>query len=195
MLNQVKINTLKQGLTLKTSLLGEQLIFKTRFGVFSPKKIDSGTKLLLVHLSPAKDNVVLDLGCGYGAIGLTLAKIYPKSIVYLIDKDFVALELCKQNKILNQTHNAHILLSDGFSHLPNNLRFNHIVSNMPAKVGKEQMDIFLFDAYQYMKIGGRITVASISGLKDYMKRHFQNIFGNYKKIKQSKHYVISEAIK
>ena len=119
----------------------------------------------------------------------------PQSVVYLIDKDFVALELCKQNKRLNKTDNAHILLSDGFSHLPSDLRFDHIVSNMPAKVGKEQMDIFLFDAYHYMKIGGHITVVTISGLKNYIKRHFQNVFGNYKKIKQSKHYIISEAIK
>lgn len=187
----MNIDTLKKGLTIEDNLLGLSMKFHTRFGVFSPKAIDDGTKFLLdyLHYNPA--DISLDLGCGYGAIGLTLAKACPQGEVYLVDKDFVAVNLAKENAELNQLSNTHSQLSDGLRDLPSELQLDHIVSNMPAKVGKEQMEIFLHDAHRFLRPGGRMTVVTINGLRDYMKRGFKERFGVYKKTKQGKNYTVS----
>ncbi len=194
-INKLDITTLKQGLTIKVNLLNQAMQFKTRFGVFSPKAIDEGTLFLLDYLDYKPDDISLDLGCGYGAIGLSLAKVCPQGLCYLVDKDFVSVNLANQNIILNKLSNAHAQLSDGLRDLDPSIKFTHIVSNMPAKVGKEQMAIFLADAYEAMAVGGRFSVVTINGLRDYMKRNFNEVFGNYQKIKQGKNYTISSCIK
>ena len=189
------INTFKEGLVIKSQLLGQTMHFKTRYGVFSPKSIDDGTKLLLDYLDYNADDICLDLGCGYGAIGLSLAKVCPNGFVHLVDKDFISVDLSQENIKLNQINNAKVQLSDGLQNLPKNLKFNHIISNMPAKVGKEQMAIFLHDAYAHLHLGGQMTIVTINGLRDYIKRHFKAVFGYYDKVKQGKHYTISRCFK
>lgn len=189
------IEQLKKGTILEQTLLGQKMYFKTHYGVFSPKAVDSGTLLLLDYLDYENGQTMLDLGCGYGVIGISLAKVCPNSALYLVDKDFIAVELSKKNMVLNEVDNVKVQLSDGLQQLDNHIRFDHIISNMPAKVGKEQMAIFLHDSYQQLNSGGRLTIVTINGLKEYIKRNFNAVFGNYKKIKQGRDYTVSTATK
>ncbi len=113
----------------------------------------------------------------------------------MVDKDFVAVELANFNAKLNNISNAKAYLSDAFLQIPGDIKFDKIISNIPAKVGREQLSIILHDALEALKPGGIITVVSINGLKDFIKNNFKSVFGNYKKLKQGQKYVVSQATK
>ena len=177
----------------RTELRGIPLTFSATWGLFSPKAIDAGTQLLIEHLDIQENDTCLDLGCGYGAIGITLAKCVQTATVYMVDKDFVAVDYARKNVQQNRLQNCHVLLSNGFSHLPD-IQFDLIASNLPANVGKELLQIFLTDAKQHLKPDGRLYVVTISGLRAFIKRNFLSIFGNYQKVKQRHTHTVALAI-
>jgi 16S rRNA (guanine1207-N2)-methyltransferase len=185
---------IRQPLKISAELSGESLQFETSFGVFSPKEIDEGTRLLLNHLSVEEDFDCLDLGCGYGPIGLWMARKSPKGSTLLLDKDFVAIEHVKANIALNKIDNASATLSNGLSALKDQ-KFDLIVSNIPAKVGNDMLYLFQYDALHHLKPGGQFVVVTVNGLRQFCKRTFNEVFGNYKKVKQGKAYTISSATK
>ena len=185
---------IRQPLAIQTTLQGENLVFETSFGVFSPKEIDEGTQLLLKYLEVEQGFDCLDLGCGYGPIGIWMARKSKTGKVIMVDKDFVAVEHAKTNIQKNKVSNASAMLSNGFSAL-NEEKFDLIVSNIPAKVGNEMLYLFLYDAYYHLKPGGKFVVVTVNGLRHFCKRTFNEVFGNYKKDKQGKAYTISSATK
>ncbi len=189
------ISKLKQDLTVQTNLLNHDLTFKTRWGVFSPRAIDGGTLLLMKYLRVNQSDKCIDLGCGYGPIGLSVAKYCPKGEVHMVDKDFVAVELANINAKLNNINNAKAYLSDAFLSVNKTAYFNQVISNVPAKVGREQLSIILYDAFDALKPDGKITFVTINGLRNFIKDNFKSVFGNYKKLKQGQKYTISQAIK
>ena len=176
----------------QATLRGFPIAFSATWGLFSPKGIDAGTDLLIEHLKIQEGDTCLDLGCGYGAIGISIAKCTPTATVYMVDKDFVAVDYAGKNAERNGLANCHVLLSNGFSHLPN-IQFDLIASNLPANVGKELLQIFLADAKQYLKPNGCLYVVTISGLREFIKRNFLNIFGNYQKVKQRRTHTVAMA--
>jgi 16S rRNA (guanine1207-N2)-methyltransferase len=187
--------SLRQDIRFESTQQGHLLRFQTTWGLFSPREIDSGTDLLLKFITVAPDEKILDLGCGYGPLGITLALSAPQGQVTMVDKDFVAVEYANKNAALNGAGHARALLSNGLAHLPSGLTFTTVVSNIPAKVGKEMMSIFLHDIHQHLEPNGQLVVVTINGLRDYMKRTFTEVFGNYEKVKQGKDYTISRAVK
>lgn len=186
---------LKKDLNIKVNLLENDLYFKTRWGVFSPRCIDEGTELLIKHININFGNSFLDLGCGYGVIGIAIAKKFSQARVDMLDKDFIAVELANINIEINKLDNIKAYLSDGLINVQNGIKFDHIVSNLPAKVGREQLSIMLYDAFDYLNIGGRITFVTINGLRNFIKMNFTSVFGNYKKLKQGQKYTVAEAVK
>lgn len=185
---------IRQPLSIQTTLQGENLVFETSFGVFSPREIDEGTQLLLKYLNVEQGDDCLDLGCGYGPIGIWMARKSKTGKVIMVDKDFVAVEHAQNNAKKNKVENAQAILSNGFSAL-NKEKFDLIVSNIPAKVGNEMLYLFLYDAYHHLKPGGKFVVVTVNGLRHFCKRTFNEVFGNYKKDKQGKAYTISSATK
>ena len=170
------------------------LQFHTTWGLFSPRAIDDGSRLLLDHLELAATDSCLDLGCGYGVLGLCMAKMAPQGHILMIDKDFVAVDYAEKNRLLNRIENASSMLSNGFDQIPVQ-QFDTIVSNIPAKVGKEMLYIYLFDALRYLKPGGSFYIVTITGLRQFFKRGFSEVFGHYEKIKQGKTYTVARGIK
>jgi 16S rRNA G1207 methylase RsmC len=166
----------------------------TTWGLFSPRAVDDGSRLLLDHLELREDDDCLDLGCGYGVLGLCMAKAAPLGRTLLVDKDFVAVEYAERNRRRNRIDNAACLLSNGFDQVPAQ-HFDAIVSNIPAKVGKEMLYIYLFDALAYLKPGGSFYIVTITGLRQFFKRGFNEVFGHYEKIKQGKTYTVARGIK
>ena len=189
------IDQLKQDIIFQDTLMGKPLTFHTTWGLFSPRNIDSGTHLLLKHLKIQPDEKALDIGCGYGPLGLAIAANAPDGEVTMVDKDFVAVDYANQNAQINQLTNAKAILSNGLSHIPDEQTFTTVVSNIPAKVGKEMLTILLYDVHQHLEPGGQFVVVTINGLRQYMKRNFMEMFGNYEKVKQGKDYTISRCIK
>ncbi|NVJ51707.1 MAG: class I SAM-dependent methyltransferase [Gammaproteobacteria bacterium] len=185
---------LRQPIQFETQLRGFPLRFQSTWGVFSPREVDEGSRLLLEHIKIAENADCFDLGCGYGVLGLTLAKLAPKGQTIMADKDFVAVDYANQNAALNQINNAKAILSNGLEQLSDQT-FDLIVSNIPAKVGNEMLSLFLHDAYHHLKPNGQFVVVTINGLRHYMKRNFNEVFGNYKKLKQGKNYTVASATK
>jgi 16S rRNA G1207 methylase RsmC len=190
MLDKKQLDEYRQDIKFTAKLCDQTLNFTTTWGIFSPRGIDDGTELLMKHIEINADDDCFDLGCGYGPIGLTLAKLAPKGETLLVDKDFMAVEYSNKNAKLNYIDNAKAILSNGFQHVDSSKRFNVIVSNVPAKVGKEMMSLMLHDAHQHLKADGKLYLVTVNGLRQYMKRNLKEIFGNYKKIKQGKAYTI-----
>ncbi|NOY66744.1 MAG: class I SAM-dependent methyltransferase [Gammaproteobacteria bacterium] len=188
------IEKLKQDIVFKETLSGQDMTFHSTWGIFSPKAIDKGTIMLLDYLDINPDDNCLDLGCGYGPIGLTLAKLAPQGETTLVDKDFMAIEYSKKNADINNIKNCDIKLSNGMQHIRDK-KFDYVVSNVPAKVGSEMMTIMLTDIYKQLNPGGKIYVVTITGLRRYIERNFKEIFGNYKKLKQGKQYTVAMARK
>ena len=188
------INKLREDIVFDATLCGQQLTFHTTWGLFSPREIDEGSRLLLQHIEVKNSMNCLDLGCGYGPIGLTLARLASQGNTTLVDKDFVAIEYAQKNATLNKISNTDILLSNGFDQIRQK-SFDLVVSNIPAKVGNEMMSLFFYDAYQQLTPGGKIVVVTINGLRSYIKRVFNDLFGNYSKLKQGKNYTVSMAVK
>jgi 16S rRNA G1207 methylase RsmC len=189
------LNRLRQDLEFAAVLHGQKLQFRTTWGIFSPKAIDEGTQLLVEKLEVKPDANCLDLGCGYGPLGLALAKLAPRGSVEMVDKDFVAVDYANRNAQLNGLTNARAYLSNGFDQVAADAKFDVIVSNIPAKIGGELLTLMLHDARAHLKPGGQLYVVTISGLKDYMKRNLNEVFGNYDKLGQSKTYTAAVAKK
>ena len=188
------VEKLKRDIVFQEQLRGHTYTFHSTWGLFNPKRVDEGSRLLLDRLEVAANATCLDIGCGYGPIGLVLARLAPEGLVHMVDKDFVAVDYARKNAALNRLSNCQIYLSNGFGQVPA-LRFDTIVSNLPAKAGNEMLSIILHEARDHLREGGRFYVVTISGLKDYIKRNFREVFGNYKKVKQGKTYTVSLAVR
>lgn len=186
------INKLREDIVFSATLRGQSLIFHSTWGLFSPREVDEGSSMLLDYVDIQPTDDCLDLGCGYGPIGLTLARLAPQGQTTLVDKDFVAIDYTRRNIEINHISNAEALLSNGFNQIRER-QFDVIASNIPAKVGNEMLTLFMHDAYRQLNKGGRLYVVTITGLRKYIERNFKAIFGNYKKLKQGKQYTVALA--
>ena len=183
---------LKEDIVFDVRMREHDLTFHSTWGLFSPRKIDDGTWRLAELLELQPDHVTLDLGCGYGAIGVAVARDCPAGSVHMVDKDFVAVEYAKKNAAVNGAKNCQAYLSNAFSNVGDVL-FDNVVSNIPANVGREMLYIILSDAKAHLKPGGRLYVVTVAGLRQYIKRNFIEVFGNFKKLKQGKTYAVAMA--
>jgi 16S rRNA (guanine1207-N2)-methyltransferase len=185
---------LRQDIVFSDTLCGQQFTFHTTWGVFSPREIDAGSRMLLDFVEIGEADDCLDLGCGYGPIGMTMARLAPKGQTLLVDKDFVAIDYANKNIAVNGIGNAEAILSNGLEGVGER-QFDVIASNIPAKVGNEMLYLFLYDALAHLKPGGRLYVVTITGLRQFIKRSFNEVFGNYDKLKQGKTYTVGMAQK
>lgn len=186
------LKILSEDFHFSATLCGNELDFATTWGLFNPKSIDVGTDLLLKKIELKGDEDILDIGCGYGPIGVALAK-NTTGKVDMIDKDFVAVEYSQKNADCNLLNNVSCFLSNGLAQIPEGKKYDLIVSNIPAKIGNELLWIIFNDVKAHLKPEGRFVVVTIAGLKDYVKRNFKEVFGNYKKLGQGGTYLISQA--
>jgi 16S rRNA (guanine1207-N2)-methyltransferase len=194
-LTKAQLDLLHADLDFTAELGGRPLRLYSTWGLFSPREIDDGTRLLLSHVEVDPGDDCLDLGCGYGAIGLSLAALAPAGQTLMVDKDFVAVDYANRNAARNGLGNARAQLSNGFAQIDPGLRFDLIASNIPAKVGKQLLAILLHDARARLRLGGRLYVVTINGLREYMKRNLGEVFGNYDKLKQGPGYTVALAVK
>lgn len=104
--------------------------------MFSTFDIDHGTDILLRSIISNNLKSILDLGCGYGALGIILAKVNPQAAVILVDRDLLAIRYAKYNFVKNNVSNVSAMGSLGMESIKDKM-FDLIVSNIPAKLGDE----------------------------------------------------------
>jgi len=131
--------------------------FKTDNGVFSKGELDFGTNLLIKNVLGRKiSGEVLDLGCGYGPIGITLAKILNCRMT-MIDVNKRAVHLTKMNIKDNGVNNTEVLVSEGYNELKDK-KFDYIISNPPIRVGKQILYGLLIKAKDHLKENGEMYI-------------------------------------
>src|SRR5699024_4046628 len=120
--------------TLTSQIRGRDFTFTTDAGVFSKGKVDFGSKLLIdtFNADECVQGDILDLGCGYGPIGISLANIFPHRRVVLVDVNERAVMLSKQNAEQNEVENVEVLQSDGFANIKERT-FASIITNPPIR--------------------------------------------------------------
>lgn len=151
---------------------GKNLSFMVSQSLFSSHDIDLGTRHLLQSLNSENlgiCNKVLDLGCGYGPIGISLKSFHEQSIIHMVDRDALALNFSKQNVDLNGLKGIEVYGSLGYDDVFET-DFDLIVSNIPAKVGEPVLSHLLEDAKFYIKPNGRVAVVVINAIGDYVTK-------------------------
>ena len=191
----VDLERLRADIVFRETLRALSYKFHSTWGLFSPRSVDEGTRLLVERMEINPTDDCLDLGCGYGPIGLVMASLAPYGQTLMVDKDFVAVDFANKNANLNHIPNAAAILSNGFTQIDRTLCFDVVASNIPAKVGKELLTLYLYDALSRLKPAGRLYVVTINGLRHFMKRNLSEVFGNYEKIKQGRAYTVAMAQK
>ena len=186
---------LREDIVFSTRLRDRDLTFHSRWGLFSPRGIDAGTRLLIEQIEIRTGDHCLDLGCGYGPIGILMARIAADGRTTLVDKDFVAVEYAEANAKRNGVSNFRALLSDGFSAVPAEQQFDLVASNLPAKAGNEAYYVMFREAHEHLREGGRFYVVTLSAPRRFIERAFTEVFGNYKKVKQGRAHTVSMAVK
>jgi len=149
--------------------------FTTDIGVFSKDGVDYATNILLENL-PDLSGKVLDIGCGYGCIGVVLAKIYGKTIdVTMSDINDRALELAEKNAKKNGV-NVKIIKSDGFENICGN--FDNILLNPPIHAGKAVIYKIYEEIYNHLNPNGRfyIVIQKKHGALSHREK-LEEIFG------------------
>lgn len=134
--------------------LGNDLTFVTDAGVFSRDGLDRGTEVLLEALPPLEGRV-LDLGCGWGAVGVALGKRYPALDIVMTDINSRAVELARRNLAENGV-TAAVLQGDGFDAVEG--RFDAIVTNPPIRAGKAVIYGLFARARDYLELDGALYV-------------------------------------
>lgn len=172
---------------LKVQLLGQKMTFLTDAGVFSKKMIDYGSQALLKCLDFHKQESVLDVGCGYGTLGLTLVKAKEVEAT-LVDINQRALDLARQNADRNQVL-ATIFQSNLYQNVEG--RFHHIISNPPIRAGKQVVHEVITGSYTHLLDGGDLTIViqKKQGAPS-AKAKMEEVFGNCEILKKDKGYYI-----
>ena len=173
---------------LSVELLGLYLHFLTDAGVFSKNAIDYGSRVLLDNFQPEGAKTLLDVGCGYGTLALTLAKKYGLKAT-LVDVNSRALDLAKKNADKNNIEVNDIFLSNIYDNVEG--KFDAIISNPPIRAGKEVVHTILSDAYEHLNDDGHLTIViqKKQGAPSAQKK-MKDVFGNCEIVAKDKGYYI-----
>ncbi|RKX39062.1 MAG: class I SAM-dependent methyltransferase [Thermotogae bacterium] len=156
---------------------GHEYLFKTPSGVYSYGRIDKATKILLDHMVVHGESL-LDLGCGYGVIGIVAKKEYPRMKVFMSDINKRAVEFAKINA---KDNNVDVDIRWGDLYEPwKDMRFDMIVCNPPIVAGKKVWMKIIEDAPEYLNDGGSLQMVAYHNkggkrIKGYMEKVFGNV--------------------
>ena len=158
-------------------LRGRSFEFLTSSSVFSKRKIDLGTRVLIDAMVLPQTGVVLDIGCGYGAVGITAAAVNPQLRVVMTDVNIRAVHLAKKNIESNRVRNA--VVRYGYLYEPvEATRFNAVLSNPPVSAGMDTVKAIIEGAPKVLAAGGtfQMVIRSKIGSKT-LPDFFETVFG------------------
>ena len=170
---------------------GEKYAFKVDNGVFSKHGLDDGTRIMLKAL-PTLSGRILDLGCGWGPVGVILGRTYPNAEIVMADVNTRALTLASENLERNRINNAETVVSDVYSGVEG--EFDYIITNPPIRAGKQVVYQMLDEAKQRLSPGGALiaVIRKQQGAESALK-HLAEVYGQAKILDKEKSYWVMEA--
>lgn len=178
------------------TLRGQTLRFKTDNGVFSKGEVDFGSRLLIETFEfPKSNGDFLDVGCGYGPIGLSLAKGDSSRTVHMVDVNERALDLAKENAQLNQIDNVEVYESSCLDRVSKS-DFAAILTNPPIRAGKKIVHSILVDSFNHLQVGGElwVVIQKKQGAPSAIEL-LKGIFAEVEVVDKKKGYFIIKATK
>jgi 16S rRNA (guanine1207-N2)-methyltransferase len=179
----------------EASLRGFSFRFMTDAGVFSKSGVDYGSQVLIDALMLDDKAKVLDVGCGYGPIGLTSAKLAQSGQVTMIDINERAVELSRENAKLNNITNVTVLQSDVYEAVKH-MKFDAIVTNPPIRAGKSVVHQIFEEGYELLEQGGSmwVVIQKKQGAPS-AKAKLESMFSDVEEVTKDKGYRIFRAVK
>lgn len=171
---------------------GLEFTFISDAGVFSKTRVDTGTKLLIESVDFQGAKRVLDLGCGYGPIGIVVAKFMPDSTVTMVDVNGRAVELANLNIQLNNILNATVFCGDGFLPIRSE-KFDLILTNPPIRAGKAVLYRLIEESVEHLNPGGRFcsVLRTKQGARTY-RNQMDTVFANTIELAKGSGYRVFE---
>lgn len=180
-----------------TEILDTKVHFETDKGVFSRDGLDFGTRVMLeaIDFDSLSEGDILDLGAGYGPVGVIVGKRLPGRRILGVDVSERAIDLAKKNASANQVVNVDFMVSNAYESIDQR-DFAAILTNPPVRAGKETVHHFMSEAIHYLKPGGEIYVVlqKKQGAPSALKK-LEEVFGNVEEIERRKGYWILKSVK
>ena len=172
---------------------GIPLTFRTDAGVFSKGEVDTDTRLLLEALPEEMRGDILDLGCGWGVIGIAVARKWPETRVTMADVNTRALDLSRENAKQNRA-DVSCIESGGMAALAGRT-FDAVITNPPIRAGKQVIYRMFADAAKSLNPGGALylVIRKQQGAESAIK-YLQTIFGSVEKLDRSGGFWVIRAI-
>lgn len=148
-------NIENEDISLSYTFKGKELKFISNAGIFSKNRIDFGTNLLLNSIE-LKGDRILDLGCGYGIVGVSVASVNNKYNVLSVDVNERAVEITNQNYKNNSIRNGKAIVNNAYNDLKE--KFDMIITNPPIRAGKEVVYEMVLGGINHLKDEGEIWV-------------------------------------
>ena len=158
----------------EATINGITLRFETMPSLFSHQKIDAGTRAMLQCAAFTPEDKVLDLGCGYGPVGIYAAKLIGEQRVTMCDIDPLAVQLSKANAVRNGVPDIRVLQSDGFCGI-GDAGYTLILSNPPYHTDFSVAKAFIEKGFNRLILGGRMMM--VTKRRDWYRNKMTSIFG------------------
>lgn len=180
---------------IQARLRGRVWTFLTDRGVFAHAGIDPGTRLLVESMRIEPSDHVLDLGCGYGPIGLVAARLAEKGYVVLVDVNERAVELAAQNARRLGLPNVEVRAGDGTQPVADR-SFDVVVSNPPIRAGKATLRRLIREVHGILRPGGRFYfVARTAQGAQTLAKDVEAVFGTAREVALAAGYRVYEAVR
>ncbi|MDD1766696.1 MAG: methyltransferase, partial [Candidatus Methanomethyliaceae archaeon] len=183
----------KKRFVLRLDIKGHRLELSSSSGIFSKDRIDLGTIVLLGSMVLPEEGEILDMGCGCGVIGITVAKVRPRSRVTMVDINPTAIKLAKENIEKNSVTNAIAINSDLYSGLEGQ-KYDLIISNPPLAAGYKVVFPLIEDSKSHLKKGGYLQLVLRKGVNAIPKKMYE-VFGNVELLSRKSGYKVFRSIK
>ena len=170
----------------KEEINGIEIVCETGEYYFSPKNVDRGTRLMLETVPVREGDKVLDLGCGYGVVGIYASKLLGGDHVVMCDILEDAVALSTENLARNGIEGAKVLQSDGLKGVEDR-DFTLIYSNPPYHTDFSVAKAFIEDGFRKLAVGGRMVM--VTKRLEWYKNKLKTVFGGVKVFEAEDYFI------
>ncbi len=160
--------------TIAADILGKRYEFRTAPTLFSPRGVDRGTLAMLTEAAITPEDDVVDLGCGYGVVGIVCASIVGPERVLMLDSDPIAVRVAQENAARNRMPALRAVVSDGFAAVDRS-GFTAILCNPPYHTDFAVAKRFILKGFNRLAVGGRMVF--VVKRRDWYEAKLKAVFG------------------